>query len=107
MPFCPKCRYEYRPEIKVCPDCGLKLKAKLHAEEEPEPIGEGLVRVASYLLESDAQAAKLNLERNGVRVVLTNETVSSVNPAIAFADGGIHLFVLESDAEKAKQILEG
>ena len=107
MPFCPKCRYEYRPEIKVCPDCGLKLKAKLQDEAEPEPIGEGLVRVASYLLESDAQAAKLNLERNGVRVALTNETISSANPAIAFADGGIHVLVLESEADRARNILSG
>ena len=25
MPFCPKCKFEYKPEIGVCPDCGEKL----------------------------------------------------------------------------------
>lgn len=25
MPFCPKCRYEYRPGIEYCPDCEERL----------------------------------------------------------------------------------
>ncbi len=29
MPFCPKCRYEYRPDISVCPDCNEKLVSHL------------------------------------------------------------------------------
>ena len=33
MPFCPKCRYEYRPEISECPDCHEKLVATM----PPEP----------------------------------------------------------------------
>ncbi|RKX23303.1 MAG: hypothetical protein DRP51_00740 [Candidatus Zixiibacteriota bacterium] len=29
MPFCPKCRYEYKPEISVCPDCSEPLVSSL------------------------------------------------------------------------------
>ncbi|MCD4812228.1 hypothetical protein K8S19_00825 [bacterium] len=29
MPFCPQCGYEYRPEIKICPDCNERLVAAL------------------------------------------------------------------------------
>jgi hypothetical protein len=29
MPFCPKCRFEYQPEIKLCPDCKESLVAQL------------------------------------------------------------------------------
>lgn len=29
MPFCPKCRYEYLPEVKTCPDCGSELVDEL------------------------------------------------------------------------------
>ena len=28
MPWCPKCRYEYLPEISNCPDCGIELFAQ-------------------------------------------------------------------------------
>ena len=34
MPFCPKCKYEYRPEISECPDCGVRLVASLPLEPE-------------------------------------------------------------------------
>ena len=34
MPFCPNCRYEYRPEISECPDCGERLVASLPLEPE-------------------------------------------------------------------------
>jgi len=33
MPYCPNCRYEYEPEIKVCPDCGVALVDSLPEEE--------------------------------------------------------------------------
>lgn len=39
MPYCPKCRYEYKPEIVTCPDCNEKLVAELPIE--PEPTEEG------------------------------------------------------------------
>jgi len=29
MPFCPKCKYEYKEGIKVCSDCGVELVASL------------------------------------------------------------------------------
>jgi hypothetical protein len=35
MSFCPKCKYEYRPEISVCPDCGERLVSALPLEPEP------------------------------------------------------------------------
>ena len=103
MPFCPKCRYEYRPEIKVCPDCGEKLVAEL----PPEPVGQELVCIANYAYQSDAQTAKMNLQRNGIRAVLSNEVMSALSPDVTFADGGIHLLVHESNADRARKILEG
>lgn len=34
MPFCPKCKYEYRPEISECPDCDVRLVTSLPLEPE-------------------------------------------------------------------------
>jgi hypothetical protein len=36
MPFCPKCKYEYKAGTAACPDCGEKLVDKL-----PEPVEDG------------------------------------------------------------------
>ncbi len=40
MPFCPKCRFEYRPEITKCPDCDEYLVAALPEENDEDTIGE-------------------------------------------------------------------
>ena len=37
MPFCPDCKYEYKANVKVCPDCGSKLIKKLPPEDEITP----------------------------------------------------------------------
>jgi hypothetical protein len=39
MPFCPKCRYEYRPEISFCPDCNERLVTTLSDHKENEIEG--------------------------------------------------------------------
>jgi len=36
MPFCPNCKFEYKPEVKFCPDCGEALVAELTSQEETE-----------------------------------------------------------------------
>jgi hypothetical protein len=39
MPFCPKCKYEYRPEVSTCPDCDVPLVAHLEPDaEETDPL---------------------------------------------------------------------
>lgn len=39
MPFCPGCKYEYKPGVETCPDCGAALVEELteeHVELRPE-----------------------------------------------------------------------
>jgi hypothetical protein len=54
VPFCPKCKYEYNPEVSKCPDCGEWLVSTLPAEEKDTPLEEQykdwvqLARLTSY-----------------------------------------------------------
>ncbi|HOB99574.1 MAG TPA: hypothetical protein PKM43_12595 [Verrucomicrobiota bacterium] len=40
MPFCPKCRFEYEPNVSVCPDCEEKLVAALPPLDEGEDLSD-------------------------------------------------------------------
>ncbi len=47
MPYCPKCREEFREGVKTCPDCGVELVAELPRPEEEEGPAEQAVFVAT------------------------------------------------------------
>jgi len=51
MPFCPKCKYEYREGFDTCPDCEEPLVDELPAEEAEEvterPAPENFVPLAN------------------------------------------------------------
>jgi hypothetical protein len=59
MPFCPKCRYEYRDDVFKCPDCGEWLVPQLPEEddESDEPQYDNWIPLAR--LTSTASVAML------------------------------------------------
>ena len=101
MPYCPKCKYEYRPEITKCPDCGQLLVERLPDQGVPD----NLVCVATCPFIGQAEIARLQLESAGITSYLQNEIMSQADTILVFADGGIRIMVVESDAEKAADIL--
>jgi hypothetical protein len=109
MPFCPKCKYEYRPDIKTCPDCDVALVDNLPEEAsagEPPVAFPDPVCVGSYMLLAQAQMAKFRLESMGIGAVLSNEIISRTTEyAVGIAEG-IKVFVAEADAARAVEILE-
>jgi hypothetical protein len=66
MPFCPKCRFEYKPDVSVCPDCEEELVLTLPPEDAPEVTDENRTwkllytavsrSAAEFLLEALRQA---------------------------------------------------
>ncbi len=98
MPYCPKCRYEYRDEIKRCPDCDVNLVEELTEDE--------LVCVGAFFTEGDAQIARLKLDSLGIWSTMKNETISQVHPVLAFSDGGIKICVAKADEEAALKALQ-
>jgi hypothetical protein len=71
MPFCPRCRTEYREGCEHCADCGTALVATLpplSANRHDEPTRE--VRIATFSTWSEASMWAERLEAEGIPSVL-------------------------------------
>lgn len=64
-----------------------------------------LVAVAAFETPFDAHLARGLLEAEGLRVVIADEHVVSVNAALTYAVGGVRVLVPERHAERARAIL--
>lgn len=71
MPFCPKCHYEYQPEVTNCPDCGRALVAELPPLSPPVRL-EAIAESSEVVFEAPdaalSSAVKLALENAGIAV---------------------------------------
>jgi hypothetical protein len=47
MPFCPRCRFEYRPGIRRCPECGAAMADRLPSEPSVPVVPDANLSVAS------------------------------------------------------------
>jgi hypothetical protein len=105
MPFCPRCGYEYRPEIETCPDCGTTLVEQpprrnptlLH--EEPE------VLVAEVANETLAGIWAGLLENEGIPCIVKASGVSIGGWGYA-AIFPHYLYVRASDEQRAIELLQ-
>jgi hypothetical protein len=82
MPFCPKCRYEYNPEVKECPDCGEKLVASLGPDPNQGELFDTVVlykvpdeitglALRSFLLDAGIEAVLQDMQASFYGSVLT------------------------------------
>ena len=75
MPFCPKCRYEYREDVTECPDCHVKLVTTLPpADDDEDNKYENWVHLAR--LNSQEYSAMLEeaFREKGIPVVIQSGT---------------------------------
>lgn len=64
-----------------------------------------LVAVASFETLSDAEMARGLLGAEGIAVVLRDQPLASLLPAVALANGGLTLLVAEDEVERAREVL--
>ncbi len=78
MPFCPKCRYEYRPEIIKCPECEEYLVAALPEGTDEDTIDEeefaDWVPICRLTSESYAELLVEALESKNVTAIVYSGT---------------------------------
>lgn len=108
MPFCPKCRADYREGFIVCADCGVDLVNELpplpelpkRSKQETEP----LVLIATAPNEPLANMwADILLQQN-IHVLVKKMPITPAYQLFA-ANTPQQIYVLASDADRAKEIL--
>lgn len=87
MPWCPKCKNEYRDGIKVCSECGLELVNEIEVGRRPVMFGE-----QDYLQE--------------IREFLEYNNLNSIEITYDNCDGVYELYVLNDDYEKASKLVK-
>lgn len=97
MPFCPNCKYEYLPGVKVCPDCEVELVEQLEEVKTYQSEDFTMVYTCSEIYE--AQIIKANLEGAGIPTFILSEKDSNF-PALGDL-AVIKLFVKNEDTKFA------
>jgi len=105
MPFCPKCRYEYTPEIVECPDCGSKLVAELPPESEQSSDGVNWVKLVALANDAQVQLTKGLLESSGIPVVVMPPIITWTGIYRPGTESDQSIYVPSSRAKEARRIL--
>jgi hypothetical protein len=107
MAYCPKCHDEFQDGVEICPDCGAQLVSELPV---PQPVDRGrgdepLVHIATAADEVMASLWKEVLEDEGIRSMVKRSDLAAAMYSLPF-NTQCEVYVLASDAERAKEILE-
>jgi len=121
MPWCPKCKTEYREGVLICPDCNTELVPKLATlkdaptsrdrksfEEMGEYRKEDWVSIMDVSNVQEAEMIIGLLDANDIHAVTKDRlgALRNLYGDIRFFDEKIKIYVLKKEAEKALGIIE-
>jgi len=113
MPFCPECRYEYRVESTVCPDCNVHLVDHLTVERAAGPPNDDWLPAGRVQTEMKAEMARGALESNGIPIVMVSGSAgnvgsgsSGVSQLTGDGSGGYTILVHKEQVEEAQLVLD-
>ena len=104
MPFCPRCKSEYRPGFSRCADCDVELVAALPTPQAGDAI-EGWVEVFRGA-EIRANVIRAALEEADIETVSPDEQVSNLGWYAPGTFNFMRVLVKDVDAAAAKQIVD-
>jgi len=99
--FCPNCKYDYKPGIEKCPDCGADLVEKL---EEPKPTVKKEPKFVFLCTIQDfvhANFLKETLEKNNIPCLIKSEGGMMFHPP-----SQVKIYVPEEKYEESQKIKE-
>jgi hypothetical protein len=116
MPYCPRCKYEFREGMTTCSDCGADLMEGSPEEPQVTPVSqeppseplsqEPLAVVYEASDEFHSRLMKNTLEQAGIAVIEQKDRTAAYDN-IDFSGVGRYsrLLTVESRAEEAKKIV--
>lgn len=111
MPWCPKCKTEYRTGFFKCKDCGFELVEFLQSDIQdtnhvdcPKDLGP-----ASFLIsvtnEHEANLIDAILKAEGIPILIKHKDIGSyLNIEMGMSNFGLDIYVPESLVERGKEI---
>jgi len=106
MKYCHSCRYEFRDDIDVCPDCGVPLREDPPAPEEYREVEwEVLTRLPNAIY---SEMIKEILDNEGIPNYLSFDFMSSTFSVRGYSLVGESgkLFVPKEFKEQAAELIE-
>jgi hypothetical protein len=102
VPYCPRCRSEYREGFVTCADCGIALSAKL--PPEPEAPAAGWVEIFRGT-EVQAGVICASLDDAGIDTVFPDQYISTLGCYAPGSFNAIRVFIKAADVPRAKEVL--
>lgn len=111
MPFCPKCRDEFENWVQICPDCHVKLVAKLPLAPPAAKLPpahdnrDNIVTIASSRHPEEAYIMSEKLKAAGIQAFVADENMTGMYGMPPLSTWGTRVQVFESDAAEAVRLL--
>jgi len=108
MPYCPKCQFEYLPEVQRCPDCGAALVSALPPQVRPDTRGIEDVLLCTVGGEMEAAVLRGRLKDEGIpsRAQLSDVTPLIGVPVMSLPAQEVKVFVKRRDLARARMVCD-
>ena len=104
MPFCPNCKYEYKEDIKECPDCGAPLIDKLPIESSEESDYVPLRSLPSRLY---AEMLQEVLKKEGISSIIKGDDVGIMLGSYSTTSPvKVTIWVPEAEVDRCEEIAD-
>lgn len=103
MPFCPNCHFEYRSEVKTCPECKVDLVDQLGENSQIDDEDFTEVYMVSNRMEADVISGLM--KENNIPVLIRDLRVFPVLPDFG-RRARLRVAVPSAQAQEAKKLLK-
>lgn len=105
MPYCHECGFEYKGDLKQCPNCGTALVYKPEGEEYVEGIDYVPLRnLPSRLYAEMIQEA---LKKEGIRSIIKSDDIAITFPSHGTTSAvPVTIWVPKEDLERSAEIAD-